>query len=257
MQEKGHCEHGEFNLADGCPQCEADRMGEEGNTEASIARAVKMAGETVIPVSETAIALTTAPGSGVEVMSYYTEALKLLDYAEKRIITTIEHAKIATDDLSLIAHLKKGMESKKKECLDPHLAKVTAIRETYSTLMDPILKADKITRDKILGFTKNQEELNRKRIELAEAEMKASGELPSSVVLVEETKKVSTELGTSSLRDNWCFEVIDFAQLPDEYKVADSVMLHTIAKKHHDAKQIPGVRFYNQPILAVRAKVIK
>ncbi len=37
----GHCKHGEFNLNVGCHQCIADRMGEEGNTEASIAEAVE------------------------------------------------------------------------------------------------------------------------------------------------------------------------------------------------------------------------
>lgn len=243
MQEKGHCKHGEFNLAEGCHQCIADR-----------AEAVKEAGETTVPVPEAEIALATRPGSGVEVMSYYTEALKLLDYAEKRVITSVEHIKVATDDLSIISKLKKAMEEKKREYLDPLKSKAEAIRETYTTLMDPVFRADKITRDKILDFNRKQEEVNRKRIELAEAEQKATGEVKTPIVLAEEVKTVSTGLGTTGMRDNWCFEVTDFALLPDEYKVPDSAMLHSIAKKHHDQKQVPGVRFYNKPVIAVRAR---
>lgn len=254
MQEKGHCKHGEFNLAEGCPQCIADRMQKEGNTEADIAEAVKTASETAAPVPEAEIALAKAPGSNVEVMSYYTEALKLLNYAEKRVITTVEHIKVANDDLSVISNLKKAMEAKKREYLDPLRAEAEAIRETYSTLMDPVFRADKITRDKILDYTRKQEELNQKRIELAEAEQKATGEVTFPIVLTEEVKRVSTDMGTTGLRDNWCFEVVDFAQLPDEYKIADSAMLHAIAKKHHNQKLVPGVRFYNQPIIAVKAR---
>ena len=39
----GHCPHGEFDIIDGCPQCMADRMAEEGNTKEGIAEAIKAA----------------------------------------------------------------------------------------------------------------------------------------------------------------------------------------------------------------------
>lgn len=211
---------------------------------------------------ETAIALR--PGEDLEAHGYYGEALKLLEYAEGRVIATVEDVKLATDDLSIISKLKKAMEGKKREYLDPLKAKAEAIRETYSSLMDPIFRADKITRDKMLSFTKEQErirqeqeEINRKRLEAAEAEMKLTGELSESVNLVEvapEVKRVSTKMGTTGLRDSWKYEVVDFALLPDEYKVPDTAMLNSIAKKHHDQKQIPGVRFYNEPILAVTTR---
>jgi hypothetical protein len=116
----------------------------------------------------------------------------------------------------------------------------------------------------MLDFTREQdrirseqEEINRKRQEAAEAEMKLNGELSESVNLVEVSpeapKTVATDLGTAGQRDNWKWEVVDFALLPDEYKVVDSSLLTAVAKKHHDQKPIPGVRFFNEPIIAVRA----
>lgn len=261
MRETGHCKHGEFNLDEGCPQCIADKMAVEGNTEASTEEAIAKV-QRAESTAETALA--TKPGADLEVISYYTEALKLRKYAEERVISSVEDVKVATDDLSVISKLKKAMENKRKEYLEPLRTQAEAIRETYSTLMDPILGADKITRDKMLDFNREQEriraeqeEINRKRQEAAEAEMKLKGELTESVNLVEvapEVKRVSTEMGTAGMKDNWKYEVVDFSAVPDEYKVIDSSLLTAIARKHHDRKPVTGIRFYNEPVIAVRAK---
>lgn len=255
---KGNCKHGEFDLREGCPQCMADSMAEEGNTEASIAEAIEAANQ-----AETSLVLR--PGEDVEAHGYFEEAEKLLEYARIRIITTIEDVKGVNDDLALISKLKKAMESKRKSLLEPLKAQSDAIRETYTFLMAPVLEAGQIYREKMLAYNAEQErvrkeqlEINRKRQEAAEQEMRLKGEITESVDLVEvapkASKKVSTEMGGSGQRDNWKWEVEDFALLPNEYKVVDSSMLTAVAKKHHDQKQIPGVRFYNEPIITVRAR---
>lgn len=215
--------------------------------------------------NEEGTALALRPGEDIVARDYYAEALKLQEYAAKRTIATVDDMKLATDDLSVIARLKKLMEEKRKEYLEPLKAQTEAIRDTYNTLMAPVLDADKITRDKMLAYDaeqrrirQEQEEINRKRQEAAEAEMRLKGELSESVNLVEvapePAKSVSTDLGTTGMVDHWKYEVFDFALLPDEYKVVDSSMLTAVAKKHHDQKPVPGVRFYNEPFIAVRAK---
>lgn len=268
MTDKGHCKHGVFDLEKGCPQCIAERQGVSPSTEPEPAASAlsERVGEPVTItdklLEETALALR--PGEDIEVHGYFEESMKLLEYAEARVITTTEDAKLANDDLVIIGQLKRSMEGKRKEYLEPLKAQTDAIREAYTYLMTPVLEADKITRDKMLVFAAEQrrirleqEEINRKRMEAAQAEMKLKGELTEPVNLVKvspEAKRVSTELGTTGMTDHWKYEVFDFALLPDEYKVADSAMLNTIAKKHHDRKEIPGVRFYNEPFLAVRTR---
>lgn len=214
--------------------------------------------------NETALALR--PGEDVEARGYFKEALELRKYAEARVITTVEGVKLATDDLSIIAKLKKVMENKRKAILDPLRLQADAIRETYSSLMDPVFRADRITREKILAFNQEQErirlqqeDINRKRLEAAQQEAALNnGEITESVNLVEVTeapaKSVSTEMGTSGQRDNWKWEVVDPLLVPREYMMIDTAMLSAIAKKHHDQKQIPGIRFYNEPIITVRAR---
>jgi ATPase subunit of ABC transporter with duplicated ATPase domains len=157
------------------------------------------------------------------------------------------------------------MESKRKEYLTPHQEEIKSINETYKKYMNPIEEADQLIRSQIINYNREQdrirreqEEINRKRLEAAEAEMKLKGELtePTKVVEVipEPAKTTRTDIGTASQRDNWKFEVIDIDKVPRKYLMPDTVLLNNIAKKHHDGYPIEGVRFYNEPIINVRSR---
>ncbi len=217
--------------------------------------------DTPEPVTE----LAQRPGADILAHSYHVEARGLLLFAENRVITTLEDNKAASDDLTIISRLKKQMEVKKREYLDPLRDEAEAIRETYSLLMDPIFKAEKITKDKMLAYNqeqdrirKEQEDINRKRIEAAEQEMRLKGELTESVNLIEvvpeASKRVSTELGTTGQRENWKWKVIDFALVPDEYKMINPAILTPTAKSYKDTRTIPGIEIYNEPGIATRAR---
>lgn len=210
---------------------------------------------------ETAVALR--PGEDIEAQGYHKEAVKALEYAEMRVIATVEDVKMATDDLSIISKLKKAMEKKKREHLDPLREKADAIRETYSTLMDPIFAADKITRDKMLSFSKEQErirateeEINRKRMEAAQEEMKLKGELSKPVNLIEVSpeplKRVSTSMGTTGQRLIRKWEVVNSAEVPDDYKIVDAGKVNKVVKA--GIPSIPGIRIWEEPIITVNTK---
>ena len=55
------------------------------------------------------------PREDLAIMALYDEANKLLEYANNRVIATLDDTKAATNDLSLIAKLKKAMEAKRGE----------------------------------------------------------------------------------------------------------------------------------------------
>lgn len=251
MNEKGMCRlHGEFILADGCPQClrEVVRIGE----------GVEAICEPSIKAEETA--LTLRPGEDLEAHGYYEEALRALDYAEKRVITTVEHVKAATDDLALISKLKKAMEEKKREYLDPLKLQADAIRATYDYLMAPIRQADGLTRDKMLSFSqeqerlrREQEEINRQKKELAEREAALNGTAVEPVELVEVApevpKSVATDLGTTRITTIWKWEVIDLSLVPDEYKILDATKVGKVVRA--GLRSIPGIRIYPDESLRV------
>ncbi len=254
MSEKGNCKHGTFNLIEGCPQC-IEEVRQQRKEQGGEFREDESSEAVLVP----------QPGEDVEARGYYLQAKALLAYAEKRVIASLEDNKLANDDLAIISKLKKAMEAKKREYLDPLRNQAEAIRETYTTLMEPVIAAEGLTKGKMLKYDadqdrirKEQEEINRKRIEAAEAEMKLKGKLTEGVNLVEvipePSKRVSTEMGSSSQRDVWKFEIVDLDALPREYMIPDLVMLNAIAKNQHDQKKIAGVRFYNEPTIATRAR---
>jgi len=202
------------------------------------------------------------PEADETVMSFYAEGRQLLRYAEARTIATVDDLIPANDDLIIIRKVKKGMEEKRKEYLKPFQDHVKDTNEAYKSLMEPIEQADIITSGKMLAFNadqkrqrREQENINRLRMEAAQKEMELKGELTESVDLVEvqpeAPKTVHTDIGSAGMRDAWKWEVVDFAAVPDAYKVIDSSQLSAIAKKHHDQKPIPGVHFYNEPIIQV------
>jgi hypothetical protein len=53
-----------------------------------------------------------------------------------------------------------------------------------------------------------------------------------------------------AMRDNWCFEIMDPAAVPEEYKVIDEVKLGKDIRKVWGQIKIPGVRIFNQPYMA-------
>lgn len=216
-------------------------------------------------IGENTALVKVRPQADEAVIALHEQSLKLEQYAVALVITNDDDVKGATNDLSIISGLKKAIEEKRKEYTQPINEHLKAVNEAFKAFTEPLLAADKITRGKVLEYRqeqerirREQEEINRKRLEAAEQEMRLKGEITESVDLVEvapeASKKVSTELGSSGQRDNWTYEVFDFALLPDEYKVVDTSMLNAVAKKHHDQKQVPGVRFINKPIITVRAR---
>lgn len=286
---KGICPHGEFDLMKGCPQCMADRDGVEGNTEDSIAKGIEEANQrtekktgsplvdaiieadpevevkvvTMTEETETT-ALITKLDQDVVVISLVEQANKYLEYAQGRVVSSADGVKGATADLSLIANTKKAIEGKRQEYVRPLNEQVKEINTFFKTLTKPITEADKITRGKVLDYNKEIElrrqeaqRIEDERFRLAQDEMKLSGEFTLELTPVEKPdatpQRVRTEVGVISKSVVWKYEVVNFALLPDEFKVEDTALLNATVKKHHDSKQILGVRIYSEDSLVVRA----
>ncbi len=267
----GHCKHGEFILTEGCPQCiaekrvagikpEQDEMEDGLNSEGfTLARVDEIA--PLIEVQE--VLVTTKPGADPQFVAFYNEALRLWEIAEARVIITNDDLKPANDDLVIIRGIKRGMEEKRKEYLKPFQDHVKETNEAYKALMEPIEQADKITSGKMLAFDAEQkrrrheqEEINRKRLEAAEAEMRLKGELSESVNLVEVMpevpKRTQTDMGTTSTMKVRKYRVLNFTELPDQYKIENSALLNKVVKA--GIPSIPGVEIYTEDSLRVTVR---
>ena len=198
------------------------------------------------------------PDMDERIVALYQEGLCLRQDAEGRVIQSTEDIKAATDDLTLIARLKKAVEEKRKEYVGPLNDHLKAVNEAFKTFISPLEQADSITRGKILGYRaeqerirQEQERINRLRIEAAQAETKLKGELTEAIRLVPVVSvatRYQTESGTLGTAKVWKFEVADFELLPNEYKVAD---MGRIRKVTMAGVAIPGVRAWQEETLRV------
>jgi len=200
------------------------------------------------------------PKNDQTIITFYEQGLGLLRYAQALVIQKVEDLIPITNDLSLIAQVKKGIESSRKDYLQPFQEHIKETNDAFKTLMEPIETADTVTRGKILAFQlkqklirEEQEKINALRLEAAKKEMELKGELTESVNLVEVIppipEHIRTELGTSNIVKKWEFEVVDFLILPDQYKLPDMVKIRKVITA---GATIPGVKAWQEANLRVK-----
>ena len=205
------------------------------------------------------------PIANTEVMAFYNQAISLRDFAKARVIITNDDMKPANDDLILIRKVKKAMEEKRKEYLKPFQDHVKETNDAYKTLMEPIEEADKLTANKMLAFDAEQkrkireaEAIEAEKLALAkrEAELKG-GEITVDLTPVAKPEvvpdRIRTDMGSSGQRDNWKWELLDLNLVPREYLMINAGMLTPIVKASKGKLTIPGIRIYNEPIIAYRS----
>ena len=202
------------------------------------------------------------PEANAEIMSFYNQALSLREFAEARVIISNDDLKPANDDLIIIRKVKKAMEERRKEYLKPFQDHIKETNDAYKVLMGPIEEADKITASKMLAFDAEQkrkirevEAIEAEKLALArrEAELKG-GEITIDLTPIEKPEavpdRVRSEMGSSGQRDNWTFAVVDFALVPDEYKILDSSKVGKLVRA--GMRNIPGLDIFNKPSIAIR-----
>ena len=189
------------------------------------------------------------------------EVIAIVQQAEARVVLSDADVHDATGEIALIAGLKKAFEEKRKEYTAPLNGYLKDINAAFKDYTDPLDQADKLTRGKVLSYRaeqerqrQEQERINRLREEAAKAEMQLKGELTESVNLVEVSppppahyRTIAGDLGKTL---TWKFEVMDFALLPDDYKLPDTVKIRKVVIA---GATIPGVRVWQEESLRVTA----
>lgn len=203
------------------------------------------------------------PDIDEKVVALYQEAVKLQEYAKARVIASNDDIKAATNDLSIISRLKRAIEEKRKEYTQPINEHLNAVNEAFKVFAEPLVNADRITRDKILNYRREQERIrqeqeriNQLRMEAARAEMELKGELTESVKVVEVAPEAPTHyrteggtLGKFMVR-KW--ELVDFNLVPGEYKMLNEVLIGKLVRS--GIKIIPGIRIYEEESLRITPK---
>ena len=204
------------------------------------------------------------PQSDLAVVNLKVEIGKLKEYAIARTITKDEDVSPITDDLSIIAGLKKSLNALKDQYCKPvkaHLVNIQTVFVDIGLLLD---EADMINRSKITAYRTEQqrrqqeaEDLNRQAIELAkkQAEFSGTGEYSVDLTPIEAApvlKKVSTDMGTLSTTKVWKWEVTDLSKVPSDYMVLDVARVTKLVKA--GIRVIPGIRIFSEESLRINTR---
>jgi len=202
-----------------------------------------------------------APQNNPDVKVQAERGMALMLAAEKAVIASDEDVKSATNDLAMIAQVKKALTKQRDEYLSPLKAATAKVNEAFKLYLGPVARADELLRQKILAYRKDQdtrraeqERINALRMEAAQAEMRLKGEVTEPVALVEEAvppaQRYRADIGMASGMRIRKWRLIDIAQVPDEYKMVDGPKVTKLVKA--GIVSIPGIEIYEEETLQVR-----
>jgi len=207
--------------------------------------------------------IKVSPGTDEAVVALLNEVTSILGYAHQRTIANADNVKDATNDLSMMAKLKKAVEEKRKEYTDPLNEHVKSINNAFKLLTDPLAEADRITRQKVLAYNaeierqrQEAEAIEREKMELAkrEATLK-NGEITVDLTPVDKPEatpdRVRAEVGMTSKMMVSKWEVINLSIVPDEYKMIDATKVGNVVRASKGSIIIPGIRIWQEPTLRV------
>lgn len=216
-----------------------------------------------VPAETTAI-IRIKPDTDLAVVSLKDSITKLKEYALARTITKDEDVSPITDDLAVIAGLKKSLNALKDQYVKPvkaHLADIVTVFTDLGILLD---EADRINRTKVTAYRVEQQkraaeaaEINRQKEELArkEAAFNGTGEVTIDTTPVEAAPvlhKVSTDMGSLGTQTVWKWSLEDLSKVPVEYLTIDAVKVGKVVRA--GLRNIPGIRIFSEDVLRVNTR---
>lgn len=198
--------------------------------------------------------------------------------ADAMVVDTDEHVMAATNLLGYIKQSKDQFEGKRTDIVKPLNDRVREINSAFKDIMAPLDTANTTLKNKVVLYNreqerKRQEALAKQREEEEqlkrdeEAKQKAIDEsllfgepVFEEVVIgiveqpvlppVPEVKTMfKAQLGSTSMRKVWKFDVTDTAAVPKEYLVVDEKKIRAAVSA--GTRDIPGVHIYQDDTLRV------
>lgn len=186
----------------------------------------------------------------------------LLDYVKALSVDSQEDVTKATEELTIIANLKKELTATQREWTRPIVAYRDSILGVFKSVEAPLLEADQLLRGKVLAYQaqvrKDAEEAERIRV-LEEQVARDKAALNGTPAVAVEAVAVPTpqpttkgELGDSGQVMITKYRVEDFGKLPDKYKLPNDTLIGKLVRAGET--DIPGVLIWKELTLAIRAK---
>ena len=178
----------------------------------------------------------------------------MLTSIEKTEIDSNEKAEKAATLLKDIKTRLNSAEDTRKSYTAPLYEVQRKINDAFKKATEPLTKAESLLKGKILAWKKLEndriakEEARRQKLQMSHYN---KGHNVNPLVQMDRVEKV----GSTQTKKIWKWEVTDFSKLPDDFKMINGVKLNSMITDEDirsGKKKIPGVKFYQDEILAVR-----
>jgi len=181
-----------------------------------------------------------------------TEAETLVVRAEAIEISDDEDMEIAVNLLGGIATAKKKAEKQRKFFTEPLNQQVKRINDLFHSFTNPLLKAERIIKQKVAVYQVEKEKKAQEEMAKALAEAQKDEEIMPVVIPDQPQRTVRADTGSATIKKVWTFQVENPALVPEQYKVVDEHRIRAAIAS--GIREIPGVRIYLEPQVAVRGK---
>jgi len=191
-------------------------------------------------------------------ISLDTRAIAIMQQAKDMLIQDDVSQGEAVQFLTQIAMAKKDVDAQRRFFTDPMNNHVKTINGLFKGYSGPLDESDQVVRRKLTEYHIEQKRIAREAQEAAIAEAEAEsadadGMIIESVIQVEQPEKtVRVASGSATMRDVWTYEIVDPAQVPEEYKIIDEKRIAAVVKA--GVRNIPGVKIFQKQEVTVRTR---
>jgi len=190
----------------------------------------------------------TVDSKEIEVLK--KETSPLIEQAQTCIVETSSDVEEASGFLKKISDSLKNIENKRLSFTAPLNQSLNEINLSFRAIRSPLEKARDIVSSKILFWRRKeierQEKEEERRRKIQEAHAKQGHQVNGPVIL----ERPQNTIGNAQARKIWKFEVINFSQVPDNYKELNQVSVNNAIRA--GIKEIAGLRIYQEDILAIK-----
>lgn len=197
----------------------------------------------------------------VELQEMEKEISPVLIKAEKYAVNNLEDVENASVFLKQIKDMEKIVEDKRLTFTKPLNESLKNINDTFKKMREPLELAREMVTKKILVWKRVENEriaaeqaaARKRQQEEAEARAKEMADGLEPVITVIKAPitlaPVENKIGNVQTVKRWVYEVVDFSQLPDYFKMVNPVTINNEIKI--GTREIKGLRIYQEETLSI------
>jgi len=173
----------------------------------------------------------------------------LVKKANSYLINSVSAIEEASLFLRKVKDIENSIESKRLELTKPLNQSLKAINLMFKQLAIPLEQARGSLTMRILTWKMDEqsrlarEESRRRAIQ--EAHEKAGHEVKAPIVL----ERPEARIGNTQTVKYWVYDVVDFSQLPDSYKIINPVAINSAIR--NGLRDIKGLKVYQKERLSI------